>query len=309
MRYERVLVTGGSGLLGRFVVDELAARCDVAVLDLEPPRQAVPYHPVDVLDLDALHGALRGRDAVVHLAGIDAGNPFPDKTYFETNVQGTWNVLHAAQAAGVERVVVASSIAAYGLGPDRMPDYLPVDEAHPRRPEGTYGLSKLVIEHVCEGFARRGRLALVCLRASLIVRPEKEAAILAQLALPEPDRDPAPGHPVAADGTAPYGALPASRAYVRSADAARCFRLALEHDAESFEAYNVSAHDSIGREETLARMRRVYGRLPQLRGHRFQSDPYAGVFDTARARARLGWRAEGDWTDVVAYHEASGGSA
>lgn len=305
MRYERVLVTGGSGLLGRFVVDELATRCEVGVLDIVPPRQAVPFHRVDVLDLDRLRAAVSGRDAIVHLAGIDEGSPFPDKTYFETNVQGTWNVLHAAEAAGIERVVVASSIAVYGLGPDRMPDYVPVDEAHSRAPSGTYGLSKLVIEDICESFARRGQLDLVCLRPSLIVRPEKEAAILAQLALPEPDGDAPHARAQPASGVAPYGALPALRAYVRSVDAASCFRLALEHGTRPFEVFNVAADDSMGGEETLARLARVYGRVPAVRTDRFRHHPYASVFDSSRARERLGWAPERDWTDIATHHEGT----
>ena len=51
MRFEKVLVTGGSGLLGRFVVDELIGHGDVGVLDIKPPAQNVPYLDSDILDL------------------------------------------------------------------------------------------------------------------------------------------------------------------------------------------------------------------------------------------------------------------
>lgn len=302
MAYERVLVTGGSGLLGRFVVDELTFHARVAVLDIAPPRQPVEHFETDILDLDGVRRAVAGHDAVVHLAGIDDGSDFPDHDYFRTNVQGTWNLLHAAEAAGVRKVVVASSTAVYGVGRQRMPDYLPVDERHPQRPTATYSLTKQLMEVECMSFVARGKLAVVCLRATLIVRPEREAAILAQLDLDHPDEDPPPGI-AGADGEAPYGALSPLRGYVRSVDAARCFGLALDYADEPFDVFNVAAADGIGREPTLTRMERAYGRVPDIRDPAFfDRDPVASIFDCSRARDRLGWEPRGDWDSIVAQH-------
>ena len=302
MQFEKLLITGGSGLLGRFVVDEMSERCDVSVLDIKPPIQEIAYLETDILDLDAVSAAVAGQDAIIHLAGIDDGNDYPDADYFRTNVQGTWNLLHAAEAASVRKVIVASSTAVYGVGRDRMPDYLPMDEEHVQRPTATYSLTKQIIEVKSLSFVARGNLAIVCLRPTLIVRPEREAAILAQLALADPDSDP-PGDDDAAGGESPYGALSVLRSYVRSQDAARCFRLALDYDARSFDVFNVGASDGIGGEETLPRLERVYGRLPALRDAvRFQSDPRAGVLDSSRARDRIGWEPSGDWDSIVAKH-------
>ncbi len=303
MRFERVVVTGGSGLLGRFVVDALIGDCAVSVLDIVAPQQDVPYFEADILDHEAVRAALSGQDAVIHLAGIDDGNAAHDRDYFATNVQGAWNVFHAAEEAGLRKLVVASSIAALGIGYHRMPDYLPIDEAHPFYNSGTYGHSKEAIEALARHFVRRGRLDIVCLRPTLIVRPEREAAILAQLALPDPDRG-----ALGADGASPYGAplygaLSATRSYVRSQDAARGFRLALDHDGAGFEVFNLGAADSIGRVDTLARLSAVYGRLPEIRDPgRYARDPFAGVLDIGRARDRLGWQPEGDWTSIAARH-------
>jgi nucleoside-diphosphate-sugar epimerase len=152
---------------------------------------------------------------------------------------------------------------------------------------------------VARHFVRRGRLDIVCLRPTLIVRPEREAAILAQLDLADPDGDPPDG----ARGAVPYGALSATRTYVRSKDAARCFRMALDHDGAGFDAFNVSAVDSIGREATLKRLEAVYGRLPEVRDPTlYARDPYASVLDISRTRGALGWAPEGDWNSVVAEH-------
>jgi UDP-glucose 4-epimerase len=302
VRFERVTVTGGSGLLGRFVVDELMDHCELSVLDIKPPRQKVLFRETDILDLEATQSALAGQDAVIHLAGIDEGNDSSDQQYFATNVLGTWNLLHAAEAAGVQKIVVASSTAVYGLGRDRMPDYLPIDEQHPQRPTSTYGLSKQIIEVQCRSYAERKRVAIVCLRPTLIVRPEREAAILAQLDLDDPDSD-SPRAPSGARGPTPYGALSALRSYVRSRDAARSFRLALDCESGPFDVFNVGADDGIGREHTLARLRRVYGELPEIRNpERFRTDPFASVLDSGHARERLGWEPCGDWDSIVGQH-------
>ena len=80
MTGERVLVTGGSGLLGRFVVSELLTRgYEVSVMDLKAPRHDVAFHAGNILSLEAVRAAMIGNSAVVHLAGIDDGNDFPDK--------------------------------------------------------------------------------------------------------------------------------------------------------------------------------------------------------------------------------------
>ncbi len=299
MRFDKVVVTGGSGLLGRFVVDALRDRCDVTVLDIKPSSRKVAYRHTDILDLEALSATIAGHDAVVHLAGIDDGNDFPDEVYFRTNVQGTWNLLHAAERAGVGKIVVASSTAVYGLGHDGMPDYLPIDEGHPQRPKATYSLTKQLIEVACRSFVARGSLAITCLRPTFIVRPEREAAILAQLDLEDPESDP-PAGATGDDGEAPYGALSVLRGYVRSEDTARCFRLALDYDGEPFDAFNVAAVDGIGHEPLLPRLERAYGRLPDIRDPaRYQSSPTASVFASDRARERLGWEPRGDWNSIV----------
>ena len=163
-----------------------------------------------------------------------------------------------------------------------------------------------MIETVGRQYARRGQLRVVCLRPTLIVRPEMELAYLAQLALDDPDADPPPGAGDAM-GVTPYGALSATRSYVRSRDAARCFRLALDYDGADFSVFNVSAVDSIGRPETLARMQAIYGRLPDLRdADRYIRDPFAGVLSIDRTTEALAWSPEGDWRTVA---QTDGGQA
>ena len=100
---QRIAVTGGNGLLGRYVVAALEPDYEVTVIDRSAGGGNQPQAPIDVLDLEAVHGALRGQDAVVHLAAIDAAVDASPEAFFHTNVRAAWNVLHAGYEAGVRR--------------------------------------------------------------------------------------------------------------------------------------------------------------------------------------------------------------
>lgn len=297
MTRPKVLVTGGSGLLGRFVVDALLPDHRVEVLDVRPPAQDVLYREVDVRDLEAVASAVRGHDRIVHLAGIDDGVPVPDHDYFSVNVQGTWNLLHAAESSGVEKLVIASSTAAMGLSADAPPDYLPVDEAHPLRPVRTYDLTKQLIERTAESFARRGAIgSIVCLRPTLVARPEKTPEMLAELATLTREE----GHPGVPVDAPLYGGLPLLRTYVTSRDAAAAFRAALTAETGRYGVYLVAARDTMGRVDPLAHAERRLGSLPAVRDRAwFETGAARSVLDTRAAERDLGWVARDDWAEVV----------
>ncbi len=85
------------------------------------------------------------------------------------NVLGTWHVLLAAEAAGASRVICFSSAQALGIAEgERLPDYFPVDDAHPRRAMRPYGLSKRLSEDMCDGFTARTGIATVAFRPVVV---------------------------------------------------------------------------------------------------------------------------------------------
>ena len=175
---KNVICTGGSGRLGQFVSRRLAPKCALTIVDLAKPADAaladVPFINTDIRDLDALRKAFAGHDAVVHLAAIPNPRTAPADVTFQTNVQGAWSVLQAAEDVGVKRVVVASSDSVFGLSynpPDWPPQFLPVDETHPVRPNEFYSLSKHVTETIAESFAARGHLEIIALRPVHVVFP------------------------------------------------------------------------------------------------------------------------------------------
>jgi len=173
----KILVTGGNGLTGRYIVDRLAQEHLVEVLDHRPlERPGILTHQGDVLDLGALKSLTADCGAVVHLAAIPHPLENPPEEVFHTNTMGTFNVLEAASHSGVPRLVFMSSESVLGVAFSNglvKPEYLPVDEHHPLRPVDPYGISKLLGESLCESYSRRGRLTTVCLRPPWIWVPEE----------------------------------------------------------------------------------------------------------------------------------------
>lgn len=164
----KVLVTGASGLLGRLTAEALAARGDdVTVLQRRPSGLHLPEVLGDVADPSAVAEAVRGHDAVVHLAAkVDVVGRW--REYERANVQGTTNIVQACRAAGVGRLVHVSSpsvahtgTAIVGAG---------ADPADPRRARGHYARSKAMAEQVALA-ADGGALAVVAVRPHLVWGP------------------------------------------------------------------------------------------------------------------------------------------
>lgn len=289
--FERVLVTGAGGLLGRHVMRELAGRAAVTGLDLGGPPDGDGFIRCDVTDAEGVAAAVRGHDAVVHVAAMANIWAGPPERIMAVNVLGTWNVLAAAEAAGVRRVVLCSSDSVIGFtvlsGAMLPPTYLPIDEAHPPRPTDAYALSKHLGEQIGQSFAARGGLEVVVLRPVFVLYPEMEGEILARAADPNGYRYPAAGGPT------PPGGGPLWH-HVDPRDAARAFGLALELPRVRFETFFLCAADTLAPEPTLERLERYLGgRLPELResGH-YAARPFAPLYDLRRASERLGFTAE-----------------
>lgn len=164
---KKVVVTGGSGMLGISLVRALAAGgVHVVSLDLKESPEAVPgveYVIADVRDGARLRTAFDGADAVVHSAS--ALPSYPEPEIRSIVVEGTRTVLGAAEAAGLERVVHVSSTAVYGL-----PDLMPTPEDYPCVPVDPYSRAKVSAEAVVEEFRARG-MCVPVLRPKTFVGP------------------------------------------------------------------------------------------------------------------------------------------
>lgn len=298
MEFRNVLVTGSAGLLGRHVVRELAGRCDVAGFDQKTAPEAIPQSVGDVTDLAAVRAACAGKDAVVHVAAIPNIWSGPGERIMTVNVTGTWNVLQAAEDAGVRRVVLCSSDSVAGFtvmsGAMLAPDYAPVDAAHPLRASDPYALSKVLGERLGRAYVERGKLEVLALRPVFVLYPEMFGEVKIRAQDPARYRGPMAGGPSAAGGGPLWH-------YVDPRDAARAFRLALElRGYAGFEGVYISAASTLAPDPTIDRLERYVKRPVVVRRPAvYARNPYAPLYDLAPARDLLGFEPEHDLRHLV----------
>lgn len=164
-----VLLTGAAGGVGTFLRQGLPGLgWQVRCFDLAPPDPPddLPWILGDICDRGCLVEAMRGADAVIHLAGIPHEADFP--RLLHANIDGTYQVFEAAREAGVTRVLYASSNHAVGRHPagSRLPD-----GARPR-PDSLYGVSKAFGEALGSYYADRFGMRVACVRiGSCFVHP------------------------------------------------------------------------------------------------------------------------------------------
>jgi nucleoside-diphosphate-sugar epimerase len=173
---KKVVVTGGSGLLGTWVLKEFVSHgYQVLNADVKKPEENIcDTVIVDLTDLGEVYGALQGADAVVHLAAIPVAYSHPNEVTFRNNTLATYNVLEAAAGLGIKNAVLASSESSYGIcfAKERFdPQYVPIDEAHPQLPEDSYGLSKIVNEETAKMMHRRTGMQVVSFRLGNVIAP------------------------------------------------------------------------------------------------------------------------------------------
>jgi uronate dehydrogenase len=136
-----VLLTGAAGGVGTLMRELLPQYgYELRLLDLVPVDGAPDAITADLADKDALREAVRGVDAIIHLAGISVEAPF--EKILRANIEGTYNLYEAAREEGVRRVLFASSNHAVGFTPRPVGDDPLIPVSTPRRPDTFYGLSK-----------------------------------------------------------------------------------------------------------------------------------------------------------------------
>jgi nucleoside-diphosphate-sugar epimerase len=282
----KIVVTGGTGKAGRWTVRDLREHGhDVLNADLVPDGNAQDkFVLADLTDLGQVHDLMAGADAVVHLAAIPAPGLKPTGETFRINGLSTYNVFAAAEASGVGRVVWASSETVLGLPFDTPPEFAPIDETHPPRPESSYSLSKLVGETMAEQFARRTRVPFVGLRISNIMEPHDYARF------PSWQDDPL------VRKWNLWG-------YVDARDVAAAIRGGLERDLTGAEICIVAAADTVMVRDSADLMAEVFPDVPLRRALRGRETLLA----IDHAREVLGYMPAHQWQDELAATSAKAG--
>lgn len=265
-----VLVTGHRGRLGAAIADSLTAGgYEVRGFDLADGG--------DVRDGDAVRRAVQGASAIVHIAGIAGDRPARPADIMAVNLLGTWNVLLAAEAAGIGRVVYFSSGKALGML-ERDPDYLPIDDAHRGLPSQPYALSKWLAEEMCAAFTACSGIDTLCLRPVQAFDDDSYAAAMAS-----PEWTPG------SKGSWPLGV------HIDTRDVAAAAQAALECAARGHHRLLLAAPDIASRQPTLELVASILPDVPWRGGEEYVRDPYRSLVDCDRAQQILGWFPRYKW--------------
>ena len=279
----RVVVTGGSGKLGVAVVQELVDHSyDVVNVDRAPARDPkCPYTYADLTNYGQVIEVMSGIDsrydhvdAVVHLAAIPGPGVATNAATFANNITATYNVFHAARAAGISNIVWASSETLLGLPFDSAPPpYIPVDEEYPARPETSYALAKHLEEQMAAQLCRQDpRLKMIGLRFSNVMTPDDYAAF------PSFNDDPR---------LRSWNLW----SYIDRRDGAQAVRKALEHDAAGLDIFIVANADSVMTTPVTELAAEVYPGVPVTR----EVGPHDTLLSIEKARRVLGYEPRFGW--------------
>jgi len=289
---KRVIVTGGSGKLGRSVVKYLADEgYEVINVDTRRPAGAsedgktgTPAYRIVEIDLTDMGSVLevfhstdmgyRGVDAVVHLAAIPSPGQTNSSNQFRVNTMATYNVLEACRKLGIKNVVLASSETLIGIPFDpHMPEYLPITEENERRPESAYSLSKLMGETMAEQYTRWDpELKIMSMRFSNVMLPEEYA------------------------GFENWQSDPKARywncwGYIDARDGAQAVHLALQSDKKGHHQYLVANSNTCMRTPNEELVKACF---PGVK-YNATSGPNDSLLSIEKAKRELGYKPKYDW--------------
>jgi len=283
-KMKKVVVTGGSGRLGQFVIRDLLANgYQVLSLDRVAPREKLcASWLADLRHCGDLFEALKAAYGIIHLGAYQAPNLAPDAETLSNNVSATYNVLRAATDMGVKKVVIASSTAAFGfIYATKLwaPDYLPLDENHPSKPQDSYGLSKVLGEQIADS----------------IVTLHKDMTI-SSLRFPGVNFD------LSYESFRERWRNPRSRAsgfwtYIDARDAATTCRLALEAKFKGHQVFIASAPKNCMIQPTLELVKKY---LPKGAKIKKAAGTHWSCVDSAKAWRMLGFKPQHVWQDYLA---------
>jgi len=244
LKDSKILVTGGAGFIGSFVIKELLkenideviiydnfsrGKMDNILDSLKDPRCKLYPHGGDIRDIDLLNDAMKSVDYVFHLAAMWLLHckDFP-RTAFHVNIEGTFNVLEACVKNNVKKLIYSSSASVYGDAVE-----VPMTEEHPFNNRNFYGATKIAGEAMCTAFNDRYGLPIIGLRYMNVYGPNQDQTAAYTGVIPimfnkiEANEPPV----INGDGSQAYDFI-----YVE--DVARCNIMALASDV-NFGFYNV----------------------------------------------------------------------
>ncbi len=283
----KVLVTGGSGKAGHFVVREMvAAGHDVTNVDRARPGGDNPggrFLQANLTDAGEVYDVLAQTrpDAVCHLAANPSPGGFPRQQVFVNNVQSTYQIMQAAGDLGtVRRFVYASSEMATGwLTTSDLPPSFPFDESNRVDTPNAYALSKYMGEVIADGMTvRYPEMPFVSLRINNVITPDTYHWLAERRA------------------AYPQGGSGNFWSYIDARDVASAFRVAVERETTGHEVFLIAAADTCLDVPTREALRARHGDVAVSRVAPDLGE-YQSVFDCRKIERVLGWKATHSWRD------------
>lgn len=281
-KLKKIVITGGSGLLGPSVIKEFVnSGYEVLNVDHKLPEDPICETIVaDLTNLGEAYDVLVGADAVVHLAAIPRAYMVPTDVTFQNNTMATFNVLEAAGNLGIKKAVITSSESIYGIVFSKSglaPQYVPIDEAHPTLPEDSYGLSKIVNEKTAEMIHNRTGMQVVSLRIGNVIAPHMYK-----------------NFPGFIDN--PKERIAILWSYIDARDAAIAYRLAVEKDNLGTAVLNIAADNSSMNIKSSDLMQDAF---PGVSDFHEPLTGYETLLSNKKAKEILGWKPIYNWRDEV----------
>ncbi|WP_198663127.1 NAD-dependent epimerase/dehydratase family protein [Paraliobacillus zengyii] len=280
---KKVVITGGSGLLGPSVIEEFI-NSGYKVLNVD---HKLPDNPIcetiiaDLTNLGEAYDVLVGADAVVHLAAIPRAYMAPTDVTFQNNTMATFNILEAAGNLGIKKAVITSSESIYGIVFSKSgltPQYVPIDEEHPTLPEDSYGLSKIVNEKTAKMIHNRTGMQVVSLRIGNVI------------AAPHMYKN----FPGFIDN--PKERIAILWSYIDARDAAIAYRLAVEKNELGTAVLNIAADNSSMNIKSTDLMKEAF---PGVTDFREPLTGYETLLSNKKAKEILDWKPIYNWRDEV----------
>lgn len=251
---QKILVTGSEGFIGSHLTEALVrAGYDVRAFVfynsfnswgwLEHCKDDVKGNfevfAGDIRDPNGVREAMRGCDAVLHLAAL-IGIPFsyhsPD-TYVDTNIKGTLNIIQAARDLGVSKVVHTSTSEVYGTA-----QYVPIDEKHPMQPQSPYSATKIAADAIAMSFYNTFDLPVTIARPFNTYGPRQSARAVIPTIITQIAND---------IKEIKLGDVTPTRDFNYVEDTCRGFVALLETDSTIGEAINIGSNFEISIGDTL----------------------------------------------------------
>ena len=296
---KRVLVTGAGGFIGSHLVEALVSegaqvralvhynsRGEWGHLEQVAPvvREAIEVVVGDIQDGFSVARAVQGRELVFHLAAL-IGIPYSyvaPRSYIDTNVLGTLNVLEAARAAGVERMVQTSTSEVYGTA-----RYTPIDEQHPIQGQSPYSASKIGAEKLAESYARSFGAPVTILRPFNTYGPRQSLRAVIPTVMAQ----------ALAGGEIRIGSATPIRDFTFVEDTARAFMAAASAPGGEGATFNAGSGRSITVGDLAQLILEIVGCEGPLVCEQTRVRPRASevgelLCDAARLRAATGWEPE-----------------